>query len=381
MKKNLTIIPLTIGLGINAQVEKLNDLSDVLFEDTSLYVGHTPTTTNGANSNIALGKTALSLITTGDYNTAIGHNTLFSNTIGEKNTALGYESLYTNTSGAMNTASGYQALFSNTTGSENTASGVQVLHMNTSGAMNTASGYQALYNNTEGNFNSASGSGALKANTLGHNNTAFGNLALDTIVGSSTTSEYTDGKGYGNTALGYNANASSAYAINQTIIGYKANGQADNSVVLGNSEVTTVYMGDGDSYAKVYAGEGNFSGQLTIGGNMFIASDIRLKANIVSLGATLSKLLLIDGKTYTMKKEGKQKIGVLAQDIRKVFPELVSEGDHEMLAVNYQGLVPVIINALKEQNSKLTEENNKMTAQNAKILRLEQLVEKLIAHK
>ena len=86
-----------------------------------------------------------------------------------------------------------------------------------------------------------------------------------------------------------------------------------------------------------------------------VSSDARLKANIVSLGSTLAKLLLIDGKSYTMKKDGKQKIGVLAQDIQKVFPELVIADNKDMLAVNYQGLVPVLINALKEQQSEIDE--------------------------
>ena len=122
-----------------------------------------------------------------------------------------------------------------------------------------------------------------------------------------------------------------------------------------------------DSGAKVFAGEGSFTGDVTIGGDVVVSSDARLKANIVSLGSTIARLLLIDGKTYTMKKDGKQKIGVLAQDIQKVFPELVSEDDNEMLAVNYQGLVPVLINALKEQDDKIS--------------RLEVLVEKLMSDK
>jgi hypothetical protein len=105
----------------------------------------------------------------------------------------------------------------------------------------------------------------------------------------------------------------------------------------------------------VYAGEGSFTGNMTIGGDVVVSSDARLKANIVSLGSTLAKLLLIDGKSYTMKKNGKQKIGVLAQDIQKVFPELVTTDDKDMLAVNYQGLVPVLINALKEQQSEIDE--------------------------
>ena len=77
----------------------------------------------------------------------------------------------------------------------------------------------------------------------------------------------------------------------------------------------------------------------------------------------LQNYYLLMGRSYTMKKDGKQKIGVLAQDIQKVFPELVSEDDNEMLAVNYQGLVPVLINALKEQDGKMKEQEAKMIEQ------------------
>jgi hypothetical protein len=109
----------------------------------------------------------------------------------------------------------------------------------------------------------------------------------------------------------------------------------------------------------------DLDGTTTIAGDVVINSDMRLKANIISLGSTLSKLLQIDGKTYTMKrdKNQKQKIGVLAQDIEKVFPELVSESKG-IKSVNYQGLVPVLINSIKEQEEK--------------IKRLEMLVEKLL---
>ena len=66
------------------------------------------------------------------------------------------------------------------------------------------------------------------------------------------------------------------------------------------------------------------------------------------------------GRRYTVKKDGKQKIGVLAQDIQKVFPELVTTDDKDMLAVNYQGLVPVLINALKEQDGKMKEQQSEI---------------------
>ena len=370
LKAPLTIIAIAIGLSINAQEKKLNDLSDALVEGTSLYVGNDPSsTTDSATSNIALGKTALKSITTGDKNTAIGDDALSLNNTGSSNTASGYQTLYNNSSGNDNTASGCMALSQNTSGEMNTATGYQALLNNTLGDKNTAYGTQALFSNTLGHYNTASGMYSLHYNTTGNYNTASGYEAL-----------YNNTSGNYNTALGYGTKLSNSLGTNQTVIGYEAQGQADNSVVLGNSEVTKIYMAQ-DAGATVYARGGNFTGDMTISGNILVSSDARLKANIVSLGATLAKLLLLDGKTYTMKKDGKQKIGVLAQDIEKIFPELVSEDDNKILAVNYQGLIPILINALKEQNSKLTERSSKLKKVDVKISKLKLLVEKLIAHK
>ena len=51
---------------------------------------------------------------------------------------------------------------------------------------------------------------------------------------------------------------------------------------------------------------------------------------------------------------------MLAQDIEKVFPELVSESNG-IKSVNYQGLVPVLINALKEQRSEIETYRNEVS--------------------
>ena len=88
--------------------------------------------------------------------------------------------------------------------------------------------------------------------------------------------------------------------------------------------------------AQVSTNSTSPTGTYAFDGDVVISSDARLKSNIVSLGSTFAKLLQIDGKSYTMKKDGKQKIGVLAQEIQEVFPELVTQDDNEMLAVNYQ---------------------------------------------
>ena len=72
-----------------------------------------------------------------------------------------------------------------------------------------------------------------------------------------------------------------------------------------------------------------------------------------------------------------QKIGLLAQDIEKVFPELISESNG-VKSVNYQGLVPVLINALKEQDNKMNAQEAKLNKQQAEIDELKAIVTKLI---
>ena len=75
---------------------------------------------------------------------------------------------------------------------------------------------------------------------------------------------------------------------------------------------------------------------------------------------------MIDGKKYTLKTdESVEKIGLLAQDIQKIFPELVNESsdDQGILSINYQGLVPILINAIKAQQKELEKLKKKLKSQ------------------
>jgi hypothetical protein len=232
------------------------------------------------------------------------------------------------------------------------------------GDWSTAMGYKSESNGNNsiamGNRSEANGDTSL---VMG--NQVFANGDYSTAMGL-----FSEANGSHSTAMGKSSKANDYSSL---VIGYYnlSGNTVTGSATQANTANTAFVIGNGtfssgeDSGAKVYAGEGSFTGNMTIGGDVVVSSDARLKANIVSLGSTLAKLLLIDGKTYTMKKNGKQKIGVLAQDIQKVFPELVTTDDKDMMAVNYQGLVPVLINALKEQDDKIS--------------RLEKLVEKLIS--
>ena len=185
--------------------------------------------------------------------------------------------------------------------------------------------------------------------------------------------KYTTASGDYSTSMGIYTIASDFASL---VIGqYNSSGSSvTNSASSFSTSNTAFVIGNGtfgslsDAFKVMFNGDATVSNDLTVSGDVVISSDARLKSNIVSLGSTLPKLLQIDGKSYEMK--GKQKIGVLAQEIKEVFPELVSEDDKEMLAVNYQGLVPVLINALKEQQSEI----DRLKKQEKRIERLEKLV-------
>jgi hypothetical protein len=234
------------------------------------------------------------------------------------------------------------------------------------------------YASAMGNGTTASGN---ESTAMGYDTTASGEAS--TAMGYSTTAsaQSSTAMGRGTTASGTNSTAlgrvtvASDYA--STVIGqYNSSGSSATSASSFSTSAPAFVIGNGtasnaksDAFKVMFNGDATVSNDLTVSGDVVISSDARLKSNIVSLGSTLPKLLLIDGKSYEMK--GKQKIGVLAQEIKEVFPELVSEDDNEMLAVNYQGLVPVLINALKEQESKIIN-------QQSQIDELKVLVNKLI---
>ena len=248
------------------------------------------------------------------------------------------------------------------------------------------------YASAMGNATTASGN---ESTAMGYDTTASGEAS--TAMGYSTTASAqsstamgrgTTASGTNSTAMGYGTTASDYGSL---VIGrYNSSGSSvTNNATSFNTANTAFVIGNGtasnaksDAFKVMFNGDTTVSNDLTVSGDVVVSSDARLKSNIVSLGSTLSRLLLIDGKSYEMK--GKQKIGVLAQDIKEVFPELVTEDDNEMLAVNYQGLVPVLINALKEQDGKIKEQQSEieiLKQQQAEIEELKEMVNRLISSK
>ena len=331
---------------------------------------------SGGYASVASGDTSVALgngaQATGSFSYSIGH---LSQAIGNNSVALGYNNDASGNSstamGESNTASGYVslALGKNTNASANASTAM--------GESTTASGYVslALGKNTNASANAST--------AMGESTTASGYVSL--ALGKNTTSsaEQSIAAGYGSIAEGDRSTALGLYTTasgtSSTAMGLHTVSETPSSLVIGSwnelnseDEEALFVIGNGgwDATRENYLGTEEsrsnalkvlVDGTTTIAGDLSINSDARLKANIVSLGATLSKLLQIDGKSYTMKKDKseKQKIGLLAQDIEKVFPELVSESNG-IKSVNYQGLVPVLVNAMKEQQRILSEQQSEL---------------------
>ena len=101
------------------------------------------------------------------------------------------------------------------------------------------------------------------------------------------------------------------------------------------------------------------AGNIYATGNVTAYSDIRVKENVKEISNALEAVDKIRGVSYTRKDTKEDTLGVSAQEVETMFPELVVEDNHGMKSVNYNGLVGGLFSAVKELSTKLKEIENK----------------------
>ena len=255
MKKLYTILALTITFSMNSQM-----------------TDNSSGTSAGGDYSVAMGSDTTA---SGFASTAMGYSTTSS---GEASTAMGWNTI---ASGDASTAMGYYSFAS---GNNSTSMG-----WNT-----TASG---LNSTAIGDYTFASGE---NSTAMGYN--TFANGSNSTAIGYQTTAS-----GLNSTAMGYQTTASDYDSL---VIGqYNLSGSSiTNSDTSFSTENTAFVIGNGtNSSNRSDAFKVMFNGDATLAGNLSVNSDARLKANIISLGSTLAKILQIDGKSYTMRKDENKK--------------------------------------------------------------------------
>ena len=102
-----------------------------------------------------------------------------------------------------------------------------------------------------------------------------------------------------------------------------------------------------------------------------IASDVRLKANVQPIDGFL-KLQALRGVTFTWRRDGKNAAGVIAQEVQEVLPEAVGttvnlETDEEHLVVDYNAIIAVLIESVKELKSEIDELTATVTELNKRV--------------
>ncbi|MEL7160742.1 MAG: tail fiber domain-containing protein, partial [Bacteroidota bacterium] len=107
------------------------------------------------------------------------------------------------------------------------------------------------------------------------------------------------------------------------------------------------------------------------------SSDERLKTNVSNLLPVLAKVSALRPTTYSYKSDATDEmtVGFLAQEVREVFPELVSYSKADKLyGVNYAGFSVIALKAIQEQQEVITEQSDRIDELEARLARLEALL-------
>ena len=369
---------------------------------------------NTGYGNTAIGSYSLNSNTTGANNTAIGSFSLYMNTTGANNTVNGNQALFNNTTGSNNTAIGYQAGKVNSYDKDNTicigadssvtesnmccignpslpmsvgigtSSPDKKLHISGDGGSDAAikitstnssgDGYMYLQRNTNGAaYVLNTGSYPLILATNDSNGSSANQLYLkeDGNVGIDTPSPSykldVNGEVHVKTVININAGSDGLYLNYDQIrrsgtgILYIQYGDSRGHTCM-NETSGNVGIGTRSPSYKLHV-NGTFFASTSIetDGDItaFAASDKRLKNNITPIQNPLEKLKKINGYTFDWieKKDIHSNkgndIGVIAQEIEEVLPEITTTRDNGYKAVRYEKLTPFLISCIKDQQTQI----------------------------
>ena len=268
--------------------------------------------------------------TIGSYSIAMGFQ---STAPGVSANAIGFQSeasaVYSTAIGRKTKAMGN---YSMAIGSETTASGSESMAM---GSKTVASGTQST---AMGAVNVASGIIS----------TAMGNRTIASGDYSTAMGRFTNAVGDYSTAIGHSVSATGLYsvAIGLNNVDYTVSDHRTMAIVGGEVAINKVSA----DVALDVSGSVQYTGTITD------VSDRRLKQNIQPLGDELAKIKQVQAVSFEMKDNpAVVELGVIAQDLEKIYPELVNTADDDMgtKSVNYVGLIAPMLKAMQEQQKQI----------------------------
>lgn len=363
---NFTSIEITfeyLGLGDGDSLIIFNERSDLLLRAGTGFVPAATYTFNAtglwiqfkSNADLSLG-IGFSLVWRRLYNAnnipaplPVGNSFVFNRSNGSLGTGLLFPEpmgSYSTVHGQFNRATGEGAFASGygnvATGSNSMAVGLGNDALNAYsfalGTSNTSSGYQAF---SLGANNTASGG----------NSIALGRGLVASGVGSLATGQSTTASGNVSTTAGLGTLSASfaCFSIGRYNYTTPTSGTqwiaSDPVFIVGNGISPSIRSNIMEFYKN---------GNLLIWGTLYQFSDEKLKRDIKPLENSLEKLSKLNGYNYfwaDKNVDDRLQTGMLAQEIKEIFPELVTKNQKGEESVNYIGLIPHLIEAIKELKS------------------------------
>lgn len=361
-----------VAIGVNALLGSRNVTDgntlgkvqgNVAIGYNALPVAHNEYTGSTTNSN-------------GSYNISIGANTMTKISSGKDNIAIGNNAMqnYGATSSSnVVIGSGNQGGTTSNQCTHNTVLGYSAMPAVTNGTSNVAIGFASLYTNTTGYNNIAIGNNSLQTNTTG-----VGNIAIGSSAGSGTNGSnklyiggYMDGASAKNTgvnALIYGDMANKSLTINGILT---INGEA---YIKNSSGTTSKIVTESDLRRLTYNAPGGGIASVGVPATSLLISDARLKNISGDSTAGLKEISQLKVKNFTYKNDKKKTphVGVIAQDLQKVFPHSVfQDGLSKYFKISREEIFWACVNAIKELNEKFQDLAAKITGLDEKIRILE----------
>jgi hypothetical protein len=336
--------------------------------DFSVALGYKTSASKYNSTAMGVGTSA-----SGFYSTAMGADNTASGTI---STAMGFMTL---ASGEYSTAMGFNTTAS---GQSSIAMGEQTT---ASGYLSTAMGWFTVANQ---NFATAMGD---QAKAIGIISTAMGLATTASGSGATAMGGETTASGNWSTAMGYLTTAPSfcetaigSWNTTYTPLSTTSWNPSDRLFVIGNGNSSSSNAVTVLKNGNVGIGTSTPTYKLYVNGNAYSTggwsgSDIRWKKNIIPLTDVLDKLLNLNGVNYEWRKtefpeinfDSGQQIGLIAQDVEKIFPALVRTDNNGYKAVSYEKLSVVLLEGMKEQQRQIESYKSKIEALQEKVGQIE----------
>jgi hypothetical protein len=347
-----------------------------------------------ATENSFLGRQAGLSATTAAYNTVLGSYAGQNLTLGTYNTAIGFQSGLNLGGSTENTFLGFANGAANTvTGNYNTVLGSGAGNKVSSGTGNTLVGRYAGLSLTTGSYNTivgydSSGGSSGVTNTqsgnvlvgmyagynhasipLGSNNIVIGNGVLLPYGTAAANSSLLN---IGNIIYGSGIYSNTAGGLSNTP---PAGGKVG---VMNNAPAYTLDVGlNNANFSGVVAVFRSVSGSCAItpatsGSGIACSSDERLKKDIEALSpqSELEKIMQLRPVSFIWKGDGSAGTGFVAQEVQKVFPELVKPLNDGYLTLNYTGLATPLVGAVQELTKKVEDQQRQIDELRAEIAAL-----------